>query len=142
MEMMHVRIPAGISPGDGFRVKIGRQDTAVTCPPGAVPGSMVQIPIPDEKHEDEEGEEDPRHVRRPIWKSGELELLRVSKKLNCLSENRVDFVRDRIIDVRREILKREDGIKAELRETYVHAPCSTIVAPAVSVRKERVSMSD
>jgi hypothetical protein len=134
MERMQVQVPAGIYPGVGFRVQVGQQTMAVMCPEGASPGSMIQVQIPDnETQEEKEGGEDLSDFRRPIWKSGELELLRVSEKITSLRENRGDFVGACIFNARREIDKREDAINKELAKPYVHFPHLTRLAPVVSV---------
>ena len=44
-----VQVPQGISVGMMFQVNVGQQVMAIACPPGAGPGSMIQIQVPTQQ---------------------------------------------------------------------------------------------
>ena len=43
---MQVQIPQGVSDGMQFQIQIGDQIMAVACPPGAGPGTTIEIQVP------------------------------------------------------------------------------------------------
>jgi hypothetical protein len=43
---VRVQIPQGVSEGMQFQIQIGDQIVAVTCPPGAGPGTAIEIQVP------------------------------------------------------------------------------------------------
>lgn len=44
-QMYAVEIPSGIGPGQQFQVFLDGQVLVITCPPGAAPGSTIQVAI-------------------------------------------------------------------------------------------------
>lgn len=44
-EMYSVEIPAGVMPGQQFQVFLNGQVMVVACPPGAGPGSTIQVAV-------------------------------------------------------------------------------------------------
>ena len=48
---IEVIVPQGCAPGQQFTVSLAGQDLLIACPPGVVPGSVLEVPIPLELYQ-------------------------------------------------------------------------------------------
>ena len=45
-EVVQVAVPAGVAPGDQFAMQHGGMQFMIACPPGVVPGELIQVRVP------------------------------------------------------------------------------------------------